>query len=547
MSLKPLRVIVLAERCAAVDRLAEWLQAQPATASLVVSHERGEVAGRPEDTVVFATPSCRPARSELPTVLLLDREPDTLPSGIADWLLVDRLDDHNLRRCLHQLQERSRLLRTVTRLSAQDPLTGITNRQGFVARLAQRLDRSDSERLALGLLDLDNFRAANDTLGYLAGDRLIVQVVARLREVLEAGDELARVGGDEFALLIDAHNPPRRLDALADRIVETLAEPYHLDGESLLIGCSLGLAAADTDVRQDRLMWSAHVAMRRAKSRSGCTWHLYDERLDRSARSLADLEGELRRALRRDELELHYQPRLCLSDGRVAGIEALVRWPRRGGALLPPAEFIPLAEESGLIVPLGYWVIARALSDLQRLRAQGIAGLHLAINLSFRQFQDSQLLPTLERLIAERDVDPAWLEFELTETAVMRRSEQVRQTMLALEQRGVRFSLDDFGTGFSSFTHLKSLPVSLLKIDRSFVAGMDRPEGRRLVQAMITLGRSLDLQVVAEGVETAEQLGWLRRYGADQVQGYLIAKPLPLNALRDFLARPEGRRLDRLS
>ena len=300
-------------------------------------------------------------------------------------------------------------------------------------------------------------------------------------------------------MLLDTRDDAGRADAIADRIVEALAEPYWVDGESLMLGCSLGLARASAGTSADALLWHAQLAMRQAKASQGCTWCLYDEHVSRSARSLADQEGELRRALRRGELELHYQPRLCLDTGRVVGIEALVRWlhPERG--LLGPDAFIPMAEESGLIVPLGYWVIARALRDLQSLHEQGADSLHMAVNLSFRQFQDSQLLPTLTRLIDERAIDPHWLEFELTETAVMRRSEQVQTAMQALGQLGVRFSLDDFGTGFSSFVHLSNLPITLLKIDKSFVASMGaRPEKRQLVEAMVGLAHNLRLEVVAE-------------------------------------------------
>ncbi|NQD58809.1 EAL domain-containing protein, partial [Pseudomonas sp. CM25] len=268
----------------------------------------------------------------------------------------------------------------------------------------------------------------------------------------------------------------------------------------------------------------------------GCTFHVFNERINRNARSLADLESELRRALRRDELELHYQPRLNMADGRIVGLEALVRWRHAERGLLPPSEFVPLAEQSGLIVPLGYWVISRALRDMQVLCERGLEPLHMAVNLSFRQFQDSQLLATLSRLILEHGVDARWLEFELTETAVMRRNELVRQTMDALGRLGVRFSLDDFGTGFSSFVHLNSLPIALLKVDRSFVAEMEmREENRKLVHAMINLAHNLNLEVVAEGVESEEQLALLREFGCDQVQGFLVSKPLPVAELMEFL------------
>ena len=230
----------------------------------------------------------------------------------------------------------------------------------------------------------------------------------------------------------------------------------------------------------------------------------------------------------------------ALKDGKIPifepGLEALVRWRHQERGLLPPNEFVPLAEQSGLIVPLGYWVISRALRDMQALRERGLPPLHMAINLSFRQFQDNQLLATLGRLIDERGIDAQWLEFELTETAVMRRSDLVKQTMDALGRLGVRFSLDDFGTGFSSFVHLNSLPIALLKIDKSFVGGMEeREENRKLVHAMINLAHNLNLEVVAEGVETPEQLALLRLFGCDQAQGYLISKPLPLPELVEYL------------
>ncbi|UNG20886.1 putative bifunctional diguanylate cyclase/phosphodiesterase [Stutzerimonas zhaodongensis] len=490
--------------------------------------------------LLIATPGCRPASAHFPwpTVLLLEDEPAELPEGVIDWLPGARLSTDMLRRCVRYARERCNLEGALQRLAVQDPLTGIANRQGFQALLASRLAEHEGEGLTLGCLDLDNFRRVNDALGHQAGDRLILQVVARLKAQLEVGDTLARLGGDEFALLLDTERQPDRADRIADRIVEALAEPYWIDGDTLMLGCSLGLANAKADTDPDQLLWLAQVAMRQAKASQGCSWYLYNERVNRSASHLADLEGELRRALRRDDLELHYQPRLCIDTGRIVGMEALVRWPHAERGLLGPDEFIPMAEESGLIVPLGYWVIARALRDMQSLRESGAGELHMAVNLSFRQFQDSQLLATLKRLIEERGVDPHWLEFELTETAVMRRSDQVRGTMNALAALGVRFSLDDFGTGFSSFVHLSRLPISLLKIDKSFVGQMAaRPQNGRLVRAMISLAHDLGLEVVAEGVEGAAQLGQLRRFGADQVQGYLISKPLPLAELRPFLNR----------
>jgi diguanylate cyclase len=538
---EPLRLLLLAEEPAWAALLRECLAPMGSSTVLISAPSWESVSSLFDDNrgaVLLTIPALQPlpGRCSLPTVLLLEHEPLLPPDGVSDWLVRDVLDPGMLRRCLRHVRERGLLENTLQRLAEQDPLTGIANRQGFQTLLAARLAENDGRGLALGHLDLDNFRHANDALGHQAGDRLILQVVARLKSQLEASDQLARLGSDEFALLIDTRRAPQRAEWMAERITEALSEPYWVDGESLLIGSSLGIAHARAQAGADPLMWHAHIAMQQAKSTQGCTFHIFNERINRNARSMADLESELRRALRRDELELHYQPRLNLEDGQIVGLEALVRWRHAERGLLPPSEFVPLAEQSGLIVPLGYWVISRALRDMQALRERGLPALHMAINLSFRQFQDSQLLATLSRLIAERGVEAQWLEFELTETAVMRRSDLVKQTMDALGRLGVRFSLDDFGTGFSSFVHLNSLPITLLKIDKSFVGGMEqREENRKLVHAMINLAHNLNLEVVAEGVETPEQLDLLRGFGCDQVQGYLISKPLPLAELVEYL------------
>ena len=538
---EPLRLLLLAEEPSWAALLRECLAPMGSAAVLIDAPSWESVSHLFENdrnALLLTTPALQPSagRCRLPTVLLLDSEPATTPQGVSDWLVGSSLTPDVLRRCLRHVRERGLLEHTLQRLAEEDPLTGIANRQGFQTLLAVRLAESDGRGIALGHLDLDNFRHANDALGHQAGDRLILQVVARLKSQLEAGDQLARLGSDEFALLINTHRAPERAEWMAERITEVMAEPYWVDGESLLIGCSLGIAHARANAGADPLMWHAHIAMQQAKSTQGCTFHVFNERINRNARSLADLESELRRALRRDELELHYQPRLDLGTGQIVGLEALVRWRHAERGLLAPSEFVPLAEQSGLIVPLGYWVISRALRDMQALRERGLEPLHMAVNLSFRQFQDSQLLSTLSRLIIERGVEAQWLEFELTETAVMRRSDLVKQTMDALGRLGVRFSLDDFGTGFSSFVHLNSLPIALLKIDKSFVGGMEsREENRKLVHAMINLAHNLKLEVVAEGVETPEQLDLLRGFGCDQVQGYFISKPLPLAELVEYL------------
>ena len=542
---EPLRLVLLAETPQWSELLRERLDAVGGSTPLSCATswpDARQLLDTAADAVLLTTPAhlADSRRCAAPIILLLEQEPADTPPQVCDWLVRDQLSPEVLRRSLRYVREQSRLRLTLQRLAEQDALTGIANRQGFHTLLAARLAEQGCRGLALIQLDLDNFRQANDALGDCAGDQLIQQVVARLKQYLERGDQMARLGGDEFALLLDSHDDLERLHGRVQHLLEALGEPYWVEGESLLLGCSLGVALAKPASSADGLMWHAHIAMQQAKSRQGCTYHLYDERLDHGMRSQVDLQRELRRALRKGELQLHYQPRLCLHSGTIVGLEALVRWQHERHGLLMPGEFVPLAEECGLIVPLGYWVIDRAMRDMQWLRERGHPALHMAVNLSFRQFQDSQLLPTLERLIDSCGIDSHWLEFELTETAVMRRSEYVLQTMGRLGHLGVRFSLDDFGTGFSSFEHLSNLPIALLKIDRSFVTGMElRPQSQQLVQAMISLAHNLDLQVVAEGVENLEQLRLLREFGCDQVQGYLISRAVPRAELDGVLAREQ--------
>ena len=537
------RLLVLAEDPFWAERLGSLLLSLGQTGLLFAasSWEAGKRFCQDVPTLIFAAPECLPERGACfwPQVLLLEASPAESPAHVQDWLARDSLNAEVLRRCLISLREHF----NQQSKAGQDGLTGIANRQSFQAQLAQRLEQGDNGRLVLAYLDLDNFKQVNASLGQLGGDRLIRQVVSRLRGSFGQSALLARIGSDEFAILLEAPVEAEEswLEEQAAVVVQALAEPFWIDGESLLLGCSLGVVQERGVAGPDLMFWHAHLAMQHAKAHKGCTFQLYDERIYSRAHSRADQEAELRLALRRDELELHYQPRLNLTTGKVVGLEALVRWrhPERG--LLPPQEFIPLAEQTGLIVPLGYWVIARALRDAGWLHACGLPSLHMAMNLSFRQFLDSQLLPTMQHLIASSTVDASCLEFELTEIAMMSRSDYVLKTMQTLGELGARFSLDDFGTGFSSFSHLANLPIAVLKVDKTFVTGMvDSPEQRQMVRVIINLAHSLGLEVVAEGVETTEELDMLRHFGCDQIQGFLISQALPLPDLANFLiARDE--------
>ncbi|MFO7704495.1 MAG: bifunctional diguanylate cyclase/phosphodiesterase, partial [Halopseudomonas sp.] len=403
--------------------------------------------------------------------------------------------------------------------------------------LGMRRAVRSNQPLAVLFIDLDNFRHVNETLGHGAGDVIIQEVVLRLRRVLRNTDTVGRMGSDEFAVIVEDYARASNLLQIAQKLTSEMAEPFLVDNESLLLGCSIGIATyPEAGHSVDSLMLHANMAMLQAKGHRGCQYHFYDDRINLQANSLIEFESALRQALRLNQFELHYQPRVNLSTSKIVGLEGLIRWRHPTRGLLGPNEFIPLAEQTGLIIPMGYWVIARACHDLVQLQRRSMPPIHIAVNVSFRQFQDSQLLPTVKRLLEKTGIDPRWLEFELTETAVMQDPDQVLRTMQGMAGLGVRFSLDDFGTGFSSFMHLQRLPIDLLKIDRSFVKGIDLPgSDRQLINAMVDLGHSLDLEVVAEGVEQRQQLDALRQMGCDQVQGFFISPALPFEELCYFL------------
>ena len=543
MSLSPAitHLLLLAREPHWAERLGELLG--PRLAARLITAPSWEAASSLLDErpgIVLCTPACRPpaAACNWPLVLLLDHPPLVTPRDASDWLASSQLTRDAVQRCLRYACERYSLQQRLQRLAGRDALTGVINRQGFQALLSARLAETGGEGWSLVHLDIDQFHQVNERCGHRGGDQLIQQLAQRVQEALGPGDTLSRLGSDEFAILLDTRGEPQRAERVVQLLLDELSAAFSVDGQPQLLSCSLGLAHGIDGIEADLLLSHANIALQQARSLSGNSYRIFDARHLDAGRSLADLEADLRRALRRDELELHYQPRLALDSGAIVGLEALVRWrhPRRG--LLHPQDFIPLAEESGLIIPLGYWVIDRALRDLQWLHGQGHLALHLAVNLSFQQFQDSLLLSTVQRLFRERGLKPGCFEFELTETAVMRRSSHVLSTMEALQELGVRFSLDDFGTGFSSFQHLATLPISLLKLDKGFVQRMtEHAADRRLVRAMINLAHDLELPVVAEGVENAEQLALLRQFGADQLQGYWICAPQPLSELSAFLRR----------
>jgi diguanylate cyclase (GGDEF)-like protein len=428
-----------------------------------------------------------------------------------------------------------RVLGETRQQASTDELTGLPNRRWFDRRLREAIELADATggSLALLVIDLDHFKELNDTLGHHAGDRVLSQLGPRVRSALRAGDELARLGGDEFAALLPGAT---EAGAAGERIAQALEQRFTVEGIELQIAASIGIALYPEHGHDaETLLQRADVAMYQAKARRSGT-EFYARERDRHTRERLQLIGELRDAVAEGQLTLHYQPKLDLGRGRIAGVEALVRWPHPVHGMIPPGEFIPLAEQTGVIEPLTDLVIDRALAQAAAWRARGVH-LTMAVNVSATNLlQDGwtgKVLAALERT----GVRPDLFVIEITEDVLLTDPDRALLALAALSEAGVRVALDDFGTGYSSLSYLKKLPVDELKIDRSFVIDMasSQPDAA-IVQTAVDLGRRLGIRVVAEGVEDARTLRRLTEFGADVAQGYHIARPLPAAELDAWLA-----------
>ncbi|WP_158070153.1 GGDEF domain-containing response regulator [Motiliproteus sp. MSK22-1] len=483
-------------------------------------------------------------RFPIPIVLIGDtidikEEQAQIEAGASDYLAREELTLYNLKRSIRyawDLQERES---RIAELMDYDELTGAPNRQNFYGRLMQRLDHANAsgQQVGLMMLNIDGFKKVNNSLGHLIGDLTIKEVALRLQQSLKPGQQLARISEDQFTISIISRNARAELETLIDRIRQLHRMPYQQLERKVILGCSMGCAVfPETGQDLDELLRHAGTAMHQAKKERGSSFRFYSEGLDTDIANQIALEPELLSALRRQQFVLHYQPRIDLNSQSIVGAEALIRWQHPTRGLLHPGEFIPLAEKTGLIVPMGYWVVYRACKDLEALQSQGMELQRMGINLSFRQFQDDTLLPTIQRLISHADVDPSLLEFELTETAVALNEVHVGHCIRELSKLGLTFSLDDFGTGYSSFAHLQKLPINTLKIDRSFISGViDNPDDAEIVRAIINLAHNLRKDVIAEGAETPEQVAFLKDNQCDQVQGYYYSPPVNFEAFREML------------
>jgi predicted signal transduction protein with EAL and GGDEF domain/DNA-binding response OmpR family regulator len=446
--------------------------------------------------------------------------------------------------------------RKMLQMAYYDVLTGLPNRTFLREQLGLILAEARRYRRTVAVMgvDLDRFERINDTFGHGAGDEVLKEAAMRMRRALRTsdtlgrdvgepgalmmdGDTVARIGGDEFVAVLGEVRTPDDASLVARRLIEEFARPFELRGSEMFVTATVGIAVYPDDGEDvETLLRHAELAMHDGKESGRSTFRFYARVMNERAQRRIGLESGLRTALERGEFVLHYQPRVQLADGRPDSVEALVRWqhPQRG--LVPPGEFIPVAEDSGAIVPIGEWVLRAACADAARWNRELPSPIRVAVNISARQFQDPQLAMAVGRALRDTKLDPALLEVEITEGVVMQDAAAAKEMLSALRTLGVRVALDDFGTGYSSLSYLTRFPVDTLKVDRSFVReALSSKASATITGAIIALSRSLGLTVVAEGIETEEQLAFLREQGCAEGQGFLFAKPMPLAELRPWL------------
>jgi diguanylate cyclase (GGDEF)-like protein len=441
---------------------------------------------------------------------------------------------------IHDISERKRLEAELTHQALHDPLTGHANRTLFLDRMAHALSRGErnGDPTTVLFLDLDGFKTVNDSLGHGVGDQLLCAVGERLNDCVRPSDTIARLGGDEFAVLLEETGIDIGTE-VAGRITETLSSPFLVEGRQVAARASIGIASGPAGKRTaDELLRDADLAMYHAKRLGKARHAVFEASMHTAALERLELEADLARAITSGEMLVHYQPIVRLADGSLTGVEALVRWNRPGRGLVSPQEFIPVAEESDLIVKIGRQV----LEDACRQAGAWCSGhrptspLQLSVNLSARQLVDPGLVADVEGALSRSGFDPTLLVMEITESILMEQSDRAMVSIAALKSLGVRLAIDDFGTGYSSLSYLRRFPVDVLKIDKTFIAALvGGPEDAALPRAIIRLAQTLQLVTVAEGIETADQLARLQELGCDFGQGYLFSRPLPADAMTAWL------------
>lgn len=457
----------------------------------------------------------------------VDRE--AIRAGAADYLIKGQIDHLLLERAIRYAIERKQTEQHLTRLAHYDPLTDVPNRILFRDRLehAINLAERDNTSFTLMFIDLNGFKQVNDNFGHDAGDAIIRICAERLNACLRRSDSVARMGGDEFTLLLQNIANNTDVAHIAEKVIRAVEMPADINGHEVVVGCSIGIAIYPQAGRDaDTLLKHADMAMYKAKQDSNSNYRFFTEMMNQDVRRQLRLEADLRAALKKQQFVLHYVPRVDVSTGKVVALEALLRWDKPGIGLLDASEFIATAEETGILTAIGYWAIRQACNDVKNLQAFWDGPLMVAINLSVRQFKDDNLVHEVARIFADSDIQPGDIEFEITETVFAENIELVSLCMRPLAFFGINFLLDSFGAGNSSLLHLQRLPISTVKIDLNFLQELNRSHtDKRLVSAMVALAHNLGKLVVAEGVETKEQKDWLKDMGCDLMQGHYFSAP----------------------
>ncbi|HZS46320.1 MAG TPA: EAL domain-containing protein [Blastocatellia bacterium] len=438
-----------------------------------------------------------------------------------------------------QISERNRAESKVSYLAYHDQLTKLPNRVLITDRLMQAVSAAqrNPQILAVMLLSLDRLKSITDTLGMIAGDKLLQGVAERLSKRVHESDTLGFMGGSEFAIMLTQIGNSEKAVEAAQHILGAFESPFKLEGQDIYLTCSLGISMFPDDGKDAQsLVRNASAALERAKELSGNSYQFYTANMNAKAMKQLSIEHKIRQALTRNEFTVFFQPQLDLISGQVVGSEALCRWIHPEMGMVSPGEFIPIAEASGLIVPIGEFVLRMACKQTKVWEESGLASLRIAVNISAHQFQKPNLVQTVAEILGETGLDPKKLELELTESAVMKNPETAIATLRELKAMGLQISIDDFGTGYSSLSYLKRFPLDILKIDQSFMRDATKdPNDAAIVKAIITLAHSLNLLVIAEGVETEEQLHFLRQLGCDEMQGFLFSRPLPADDMKKLL------------
>jgi diguanylate cyclase (GGDEF)-like protein len=490
------------------------------------------------------------ARAGSPIIALSHIEDEGLAlisvqAGAQDYLSGADLRPVSLRRSISHAIERKRAEERLSHIAHHDQLTGLANRVLLSERLSQSLSRArrHSALVAVFFLDLDRFKAINDTLGHDAGDELLREVARRLRGSVRETDTVARLGGDEFAVVLEELVRAEEATLLAQRVLNSFATPFRLSCGEVGTSTSIGIALfPHNGTGVEELLKCADSAMYRAKSTGRDNYQFFSEELHAQAVRQVQLESELRVAIDDEQFVVHFQPQVTLDNGRVVGVEALVRWRKPGGKLVLPGEFVAVLEDAGMVTTVGEWVLRRTCAQVCAWNSSSALRLRASVNISARQFEDANFVEVVKRTLGDYGLRGSDLELEITESVLMRDTERTQHTFEELRALGVRIAIDDFGTGYSSLAYLKRFPIDTLKIDRSFIENVTSDHnGAELASAVIALGRTLSLDVVAEGVETTEQLEFLRKHKCDAAQGYLIGKPGDAAATTQWLAKAAAR------